>query len=124
LILVVDDDEGLRTAVARVLKNLGFAVLTANSGAEALALAEEFAEQIDLLLADVVMPELSGPGLVKRLAVRGIHPRVIYMSGLADLALVGRIPESPTTPLLRKPFSPHALARLVREALESRDHQA
>jgi CheY-like chemotaxis protein len=120
LILVVDDDEGLRTAVARVLKSLGFSVLTANCGLEALAVAEDFSDKIDLVLADVVMPELGGPGLVKRLAARGIHPRVIYMSGLADLALVGQLPQSPAAPLLRKPFSPHTLARLVREALDGR----
>src|SRR5690348_15529327 len=78
LILVVDDDENLRNALARMLKSLGFATLTAANGVEALAVAEGSSLAIDALLVDVVMPQLGGPELVDRLASLGIRPAVIY----------------------------------------------
>jgi CheY-like chemotaxis protein len=118
LILVVDDDENLRNALTRMLKSLGFATLTAANGIEALALIENSSAAIDALLIDVVMPQLGGVELVERLASRGIHPAVIYMTGYDDPAHLARVPESPTTPLLKKPFTLHALVLVLRDILD------
>jgi CheY-like chemotaxis protein len=102
-----------------MLQRFGFNVLTAGNGIEALALAEARTQAIDLLLTDVVMPELDGPELVERLAGRGIGLRVIYMSGYSDQAVLRRITPSPTTQLLRKPFTLEALLSTVRKTLDS-----
>jgi PAS domain S-box-containing protein len=118
-ILLVEDDPNLRTVIARMLQRFGFNVLTAGNGIEALALAEARTQAIDLLLTDVVMPELDGPELVERLAGRGIGLRVIYMSGYSDQAVLRRITPSPTTQLLRKPFTLEALLSTVRKTLDS-----
>jgi FixJ family two-component response regulator len=72
------------------------------------------------MLVDVVMPHLSGPELVDRLASRGIHIGVIYMSGYDDATIVTHLMNSPTLPLLRKPFTPQALMLVLREVLSRR----
>lgn len=118
LILIVDDDENLRNALARMLKSLGFAALTAANGVEALAVIENSSAAIDALLVDVVMPQLGGPELVERLASVGIHPAVLYMTGYDDPAHLARVPESPPTPLLKKPFTLHALVLVLRDILD------
>jgi DNA-binding NtrC family response regulator len=120
LIVVVDDDDILRRAIARMLKSLGFSVLTAADGADAIAAIESCAKPIDAMLVDVVMPHLSGPELVDRLASRGIHIGVIYMSGYDDATIVTHLMNSPTLPLLRKPFTPQALMLVLREVLSRR----
>ncbi|HUL02665.1 MAG TPA: response regulator [Gemmatimonadales bacterium] len=120
LIVVVDDDDILRRAIARMLKSLGFSVLTAADGADAVTVIESCTKPIDALLVDVVMPHLSGPELVERLASRGIHIGVIYMSGYDDATIVTHLMNSPTVPLLRKPFTPQALMLVLREVLSRR----
>lgn len=117
-ILLVEDDESLRGVVARMLERFGFTVLTAANGTEALALFDAGSRGIDLLLTDVVMPDLGGPELVARLGGRGIQVRVIFMSGYSDQAVLRRITISPTTQLLRKPFTLDALLKAVREILD------
>jgi two-component system cell cycle sensor histidine kinase/response regulator CckA len=103
-----------------MLTSLGFSVLTAANGVEAITVAEASDKSIDALLADVVMPELGGPGLVDRLASRGIRPAVIYMSGYEDRATLFRVLNSPDIPLLHKPFTMHSLVLVLREALDKR----
>lgn len=120
VILVVEDDDSLRPALARMLQSLGFSVLSAANGVEAAALVDNFPERIDILLTDVVMPELDGPGLVKRLAFRGIHPGVIYMSGFTDPRVLGRVPRTPPAPILTKPFTLHVLMKVLCEVLDTR----
>lgn len=117
LIVVVDDDDILRRAIARMLKSLGFAVLTAADGIDAMTVIENCPRQVDALLVDVVMPHLNGPELVERLATRGVHIGVIYMSGYDDATIVTHLMNSPTMPLLRKPFTPQALMLVLREIL-------
>jgi two-component system, cell cycle sensor histidine kinase and response regulator CckA len=119
VILIVEDDDSLRPALARMLQSLGFSVLSAANGLEAAALIDNFPERIDVLLTDVVMPELDGPGLVKRLAFRGIRPGVIYMSGFTDPRVLGRVPRLPATPILTKPFTLNVLIKVLREVLDS-----
>ena len=117
-ILLVEDDETLRLVIGRMLERLGFSVLPAANGAEALAIFEAQSQCVDLLLTDVVMPELGGPELVERLADRGVLIPVIFMSGYSDQAVLRRLTVSPTTQLLRKPFTLDVLLKAVREILD------
>lgn len=117
-ILLVEDDATLRTVISRMLERFGFNVLVAGNGAEALVILDARAQSVDLLLTDVVMPELGGPELVERLATRGVQLRVIFMSGYSDQAVFRRITISPTTHLLRKPFTLDVLLKTVREMLD------
>ena len=118
-VLIVEDDENLRSALARMLKNLGFSVLTAVDGEDAIDVIEHTGETIDVLLTDVVMPRLDGPGLVDRLHEAGIRPPVIYMSGYENGVSVSRV-VADGVPLLHKPFTPHAVVFVLREVLDHR----
>ena len=120
LVLVVDDDVKLVQALARMLKSLGFQVVTASDGEEALSVVESLRTPIDAVLVDVVMPRLGGPELVERLAHRGLHPSVVYMSGYEDAGQLQRVLEMPHTPLLHKPFTLHALVVVLRNLLDRR----
>lgn len=81
-------------------------------------MCEQYAGRIDLLLTDVVMPELSGPELVRRLKVKFPRIRVLYMSGYATNAIMHYGVPDPGISLLQKPFSPAALAAKVRKVLD------
>jgi CheY-like chemotaxis protein len=104
--------------VRRVLEGHGYTVLAAADGVEALELVRRCPARIDLLVTDVVMPGMGGVALAD--AVRLIRPHipVVLMSGYADGAL--RSEALAETAFLQKPFSPTALATLVRRALEER----
>ena len=119
LVLVVDDDEKLVKALARMLKSLGFSVLTALSGKEALAVIEGCSTPIDVLLTDVVMPGMGGKELVDRLASDGAHPGVIYMSGYDDQVKLASVLTG-GAPLLHKPFTLYALVVILRSVLDKR----
>ncbi|HWC74782.1 MAG TPA: response regulator [Gemmatimonadales bacterium] len=119
LILVVDDDEKLVKALARMLRSLGFAVLTALDGEEALALTRGSSTPIDVVLADIVMPKLGGKEFADRLASEGIRAPVIYMSGYDDPAKMAPVLKT-GAPLLHKPFTLHALVVVLRSALDKR----
>jgi two-component system cell cycle sensor histidine kinase/response regulator CckA len=113
-ILLVEDEDELRDSLAMALQLYGFEVLVAPTPLGALELARDNAERIDVLVTDVVMPELSGPELAER--VRAIAPRaqVILVSGYApEKVLPEGVRESVT--LLQKPFLPSQLARVLRE---------
>lgn len=117
--LVLVEDEGhLRELLARVLRDKGYHVLTAATGPEALRLAAAHEGAIDLLLTDVVMPEMRGQQLAHELLQS--HPRmaVMYMSGYTDNALIhsGSLPQG--TAFLQKPFTPDIVLRRVREVLD------
>jgi PAS domain S-box-containing protein len=116
-VLVAEDEEAVRSLIVQVLSDHGFRVLPAAGGAEALEICRTQGD-IDLLLTDVVMPEVSGPQLVRQ--VLGLYPamKVLYMSGYLDKALLaeGALPEHGFA-LVEKPFLPSVLVRRVREAL-------
>jgi two-component system, cell cycle sensor histidine kinase and response regulator CckA len=117
-ILLVDDEESLRNVVVDILSQLGYRMLSAASGPEALALAEGYPGKIDLLVTDVVMDPLSGPALAEKLA--GMRPeiKIIFISGYADsLAPDGVL--RPGTVLVNKPFTIKILSAKLREVLES-----
>jgi len=124
IILVVEDEEGLRTLLARVLQNHGFRVLTALNGDDALALAERQAEPANLLLTDVVMPGLSGATLAERLRQKWPGMRVLFMSGHTpdtQHAIAGYVAQGNFLP---KPFTPDTVIRRVTEILNSRSDGA
>ncbi len=117
-ILLVEDDPALRKMAAEVLRDMGYKVLTAPSGADALHVAAEYKGPLDVLLTDVVMPGMTGRELAGQIAVR--HPRIqiLYMSGYTDDAIGRHGLHGETLRLLQKPFTHDALVRHVREALE------
>jgi two-component system cell cycle sensor histidine kinase/response regulator CckA len=115
-VLVVEDERLVRDLIARDLGKRGYAVLTAENGNEALAIVSRRAEPIDLLLTDVVMPELGGPELAARLTAEQPCLKVVYMTGYAERAVVG---ELAPWPLLQKPFNAGALAGAIREVLDA-----
>lgn len=118
-VLVVEDDAQVRAYAGEILHREGFEVLEARNGLEALSITEREWAGIDLILADVVMPRLSGHELADRLAERLPEMPVLLMSGYMDEAIAPRGSEQFERPLLHKPFSPEDLARKVREVLPS-----
>ncbi|MFN8187089.1 MAG: ATP-binding protein [Gaiellales bacterium] len=116
-VLLVEDDESVRTMVCRVLEQQGYSVLEAATGEEALEIAVERGDEIDLVFTDVVMPGMGGVELVEH--VRAIRPEleVIFMSGYAE-GISRRGALDPTAPFLQKPFTPSTLAQVVRRTLE------
>jgi len=116
-ILLVDDEEGVRKVVLAVLKANGYDVLEASNGGTALAAFEKNAHKIDMVLTDVVMPQMTGFELGRELIGRTPGLRILYMSGYRDNAL-GVAGEAPRA-FLHKPFTPAALLTKVREVLDA-----
>jgi CheY-like chemotaxis protein len=118
-ILVVEDEARVRKLVCQVLTSRGYQVLEALRGEQAIRRAAKHKGRIHLLLADVVMPEMSGPRAVEQ--IRALHPgiKVLYMSGYTDEAIVHHGILDSGQPFLQKPFLPDTLARKVREVLNT-----
>jgi hypothetical protein len=116
----VEDEDAVRAFAARVLARCGYRVVEAHDGREALNAALRTEAPIDLVLTDVVMPEMSGTELARRVRVVRPDVPVAYMTGYADEDVVrhGALPAG--TLLLQKPFTAEALAGLVRDALQRR----
>ena len=117
-ILVAEDERLVRVLAQKVLERAGYRVLVGAGGADALALAERHDGPIDLLLTDVVMPEMNGRELARRLTARRPGVRVLYMSGYADEAVAQHGVLDPGTAFLQKPFTPEGLAKKVRGVLD------
>jgi CheY-like chemotaxis protein/anti-sigma regulatory factor (Ser/Thr protein kinase) len=118
-VLVVDDDVRVSAVVSEVLRELGYRVISAASGDEAIARARAHDGEIDLVLADVVMPKLDGQTLVERLRAIASVKHVLFMSGHTDRVLDARILTAPDHTPLRKAFTPLQLACRVREVLDA-----
>lgn len=116
-VLVVDDDEGVRRVLVRVLREAGYDVLSAGDGEEALRLEAATRGPIHLLLSDVMMPGLMGPELARRFTARRPEARVILMSGNASDALshVGELPAGAL--FMAKPLSVEQLTQTLRQLL-------
>jgi len=118
-VLLVEDDELVRNLANRLLKQLGYRVLEATNGEEALTVAKEHdGETIHLLLADIVMPQMGGKALADRLKIPRPNVKVLYTSGYADNAIVHHGVLDPGTHFLQKPFSLKMLSHKVREVLD------
>jgi two-component system cell cycle sensor histidine kinase/response regulator CckA len=117
-LLLVEDEEGVRDLIREWLAGHGYEVLTAGNGVEALEVSSGFDGRIDLLLSDVVMPQMGGPALAKRLTTLRPETRVIYLSGYADEALGDRQILENGAAFLQKPFALESLVRKVREVLD------
>ena len=118
-VMVVEDEEGVRELVRRVLLRHGYRVLEARHGKDALTEAERHPERIDLLLTDVVMPEMSGVTLAAELRERRPDIRVLFMSGYTPEEIRRRTDGDPGRSLLQKPFAGEDLARVVRATLDA-----
>src|SRR5512134_274354 len=119
-ILLVEDDAAVRRSTTQLLERMGYTVLAAARGEAALAIVSGSSRAIDLLLSDVVLPDLSGPQLARLLD--GLRPgiRVLFMSGYADAAIVRHGILDAGASFLQKPAMPDALARKIREVLDNR----
>jgi CheY-like chemotaxis protein len=116
-VLLVEDEAGVRHLVSRLLQRCGYTVHAVGTPAEALAYASTPGTAIDLLLTDVVLPEMSGRAVAD--AVRGLYPqcRVLFMSGYTNDAVVRRGAMEGHAPFLQKPFSGDALLAKVAAVL-------
>ncbi|MGC4049523.1 MAG: response regulator [Paludibaculum sp.] len=116
-ILAVDDDRGVLSFLENVLQSAGYRVLLADGGWSAVAAYEAEKSPIDLLLTDVIMPDLTGPVLAERLRTQQPDLRVLFISGHHDADLVQRFVSRKGFILLSKPFSVDSLLRGVDQAL-------
>ena len=117
-ILLAEDAAAVRGAARQILERYGYTVLEAPNGTVALRTAQS-AHTVDLLLTDVVMPEMSGRELAERFASLKPDAKVIFMSGYTDDAIIRHGVLRPGTAYLQKPFSPETLAKKVREVLDT-----
>jgi len=118
-ILVLEDEARVRKLICEVLAGRGYQVLEAVRGEEAVRIAAEHHGRIHLLLADVVMPEMSGPQALEQIRERRPNMKVLFMSGYTDEAMAHHGILDSGAPFLQKPFLPETLARKVREVLAS-----
>jgi CheY-like chemotaxis protein len=118
-ILLVEDETGVRQLVREMLQRLGYKILEASNGPEAIRIFERHQGFIDLLLTDVIMPQVSGRELAERL--KGVRPslKVLYISGYTDDMLAHHGVLESNVFLLQKPFAPDDLAKKLREVLDS-----
>lgn len=123
-ILLVEDEARVRKLIVGVLSARGYTVIEATRGKEAIRLCREHKGRIDLAVVDVVMPEMSGPDLIKQLAPLCPGLRVLYISGYTDEAIVHHGIQESGGAFLQKPFLPDVLARKVRELLDKRSNSA
>jgi PAS domain S-box-containing protein len=118
-VLMVEDEQAVRNVGQMMLRRMGFDVLAAANATEAIGLAESLDRPIDLLVTDVIMPGVNGRQLAERLIERRPGLRVLYMSGYTDDPIVQQVVLNNEATYLQKPFDAEALARKVRQALDS-----
>jgi CheY-like chemotaxis protein len=119
VVLVVDDDPGVRGVAARVLERAGYVVLQAGEGSEALELARAHEGPLHLLLTDVVMPGMSGRELGQRMRKERPETRLLYMSAYTEDEVILRGIRVAEVNFLSKPFSLDGLESAVRDALSA-----
>ena len=123
-ILVAEDSESLREISTQYLQSLGYTVLDAMSGKNALRRAKEFDGPIHLLITDVVMPEMSGPELADQIALARPQIKVLFTSGYTDDIIARQGVLNPACAFIPKPYRPKALAQKVREVLGTAEKRA
>ena len=118
-VLLVEDESGVRALARRALQQFGYSVLEASNGVEALTVARASGDPIDLLLTDVVMPEMGGRELAQTLRRERPGTRVLFTSGYPDSGGMALDVAQSGVPYLPKPYSPNELAQKVREVLDT-----
>ena len=116
-ILLVEDEEAVRSFASRALASRGYTVLEADTGADALRAVERAGGKIDLIVSDVIMPEMDGPTMLTELRRRGLNAKVIFVSGYADDAFAKNLPEGQEFLFLPKPFTLKQLIETVKSAM-------
>ena len=116
-ILLVEDEEAVRAFASRALASRGYTVHEAGTGQEALEVMEDVGGEIDLVVSDVVMPEMDGPSLLRELRKQRPDLKIIFVSGYAEDAFARNLPEGESFSFLPKPFTLKALATAVKETL-------
>ena len=116
-ILLVEDEEGLRSLNARGLRSRGYEVIEASNGVEALEEFDAHGGEVDLVVSDVVMPEMDGPTLLKAMRARNPELKIIFVSGYAEDAFEKSLPENEQFAFLAKPFALSALVAKVKETM-------
>jgi two-component system, cell cycle sensor histidine kinase and response regulator CckA len=116
-ILLVEDEDGLRSLNARGLRSRGYSVIEAANGIEAMEALEEKDGAVDLVVSDVVMPEMDGPTLLREMRKRNPNLKIIFVSGYAEEAFDKSLPENEQFAFLPKPFALSALVEKVKETM-------
>jgi two-component system, cell cycle sensor histidine kinase and response regulator CckA len=116
-ILLVEDEEGLRSLNARGLRSRGYSVIEASNGIEAMEALEQKNGGVDLVVSDVVMPEMDGPTLLKAMRDRNPDLKIIFVSGYAEDAFEKSLPENQQFAFLPKPFTLSQLVAAVKETM-------
>ena len=114
-ILLAEDDEAMRVYLARALENAGYEVIAVDRGTEAMPYLQR--RHFDLLLSDIVMPEMDGPTLLKELRKRQPDLKIIFISGYAEEAFRKSLSDEESFSFLPKPFSLKQLAQAVKDAM-------
>jgi two-component system cell cycle sensor histidine kinase/response regulator CckA len=117
VILLVEDEEGLRALNARGLASRGYTVIEAGNGVEAMEVLERQGGKVDLVVSDVVMPEMDGPTLLKELRKKNPETKIIFVSGYAEDAFQKSLPNPDDYNFLAKPFTLKQLVAKVKETM-------
>jgi two-component system cell cycle sensor histidine kinase/response regulator CckA len=118
-ILLVEDEDAVRAFASRALASRGYTVVEASSGEQAIEIVESRKGAFDLVLSDVVMPEMDGPTLLKELRRRGVGTKIIFISGYAKDAFAKNLEGHSDFDFLPKPFSLKQLAAAVKSAMKT-----
>jgi two-component system, cell cycle sensor histidine kinase and response regulator CckA len=118
-ILLVEDEDAVRAFAVRALSSRGYTVVEADSGDRALEVMAAQKEGFDLILSDVVMPEMDGPTMLRELRRRGVKTKVIFVSGYAEDAFEKNLEGQTDFAFLPKPFSLKQLVEKVKEVMDS-----
>ena len=119
-ILLAEDEPLVRSFAARALEEKGYRVLLATDGDDALRVARLADTAIDLLLTDVVMPQMGGPELARNMVERGFRGKILFMSGYSEEAIDHEGVLNPDVELIKKPFLASDLTKRVRDVLDRR----
>jgi two-component system cell cycle sensor histidine kinase/response regulator CckA len=117
-VLLVEDEDAVRSFAARALGQRGYHVLEASTGAEALDVFSNHHGEVDLVVSDVVMPEMDGPTLMKKLRLKRPDLKIIFISGYAEDSFRRNLDENEDFMFLQKPFDLKELAAAVKAALQ------
>jgi CheY-like chemotaxis protein len=117
-LLLVEDEAAVRSSARRLLERQGYTVLEARHGADALRILEESGRQVDLVVTDLVMPEMGGKELAERLRAHRPALKVLFMSGYTEKAIAAGGVMPPNTGFVEKPFTVEQLMRRLREILD------